>query len=350
MNLVLCTLALYTTLGRSAMTAASQSAKYLQSRTKMREQMDAAEDDGIDQRDALVQYGQNELAQHQALVRRVERSETMELQTRLALLHNQQVLLKLQQEEEAEERRLMSFQFREDSLRSQASIARQQPSHANTLATLGADSENAQSEVDGDSGMIHYKQSTDEFWGESNKLFRDMMICIGVYMAQVLFWAVLWKEFLKPAKQNEVKTGGEQQSDLFEYSLFDTSECCGRDRMICCCAWCCIWIRWADTASDPRLDFLEFYPAVFIVSLLSIVSLITFGASIPLVLLIVVIFRTKLRKAYNLEDGTWRTMCHDCCVWLCCSPCVAAQEARQVAYVKPVFVGEPVVVSPGGRT
>jgi Cys-rich protein (TIGR01571 family) len=243
----------------------------------------------------------------------------VELQARRVIQQNQQVLLKMQQEQELAERRLG------DSERQERKIGEPSSDPPNLHV------------AEEDVGMIHYKQSDEEFWADYNKNFINELIGIGVYMAEVVLFAILYKECMKRSKPDVMPTKVEEdKSDLFAYGLFDTNECCGRDRQMCFCAFCCTWIRWADTASNPRLGpFLEYYPAVFIASLLCAVSVITFGLSMPLLGLVVVLSRSKIRKVYNLESGTCRVLCHDCLVWWCCSPCAIVQEARQVEYVDP---------------
>merc|ERR1719326_2004215 len=89
------------------------------------------------------------------------------------------------------------------------------------------------------------------------------------------------------------------QRDEFQFGVLECGDL-NRDWQICLCAWCCEWVRWADTASNPQVDLLGFWPALFITALLSSAATITFGTTIPLLLLIVVYCRQRMRLAYGL--------------------------------------------------
>jgi Cys-rich protein (TIGR01571 family) len=127
--------------------------------------------------------------------------------------------------------------------------------------------------------------------------------------------------------------GTGQQSDFY-FKLFQCDECCGRDQRICVCAFCCTGIRWAETLSREKIKFgLGFWSLLLFCSACE--GLTFLGLTFVFVA-VAVYFRQKLRAAFGLEVGTFRTYAMDCFVWFCCAPCAAAQEAREVQYLPVV--------------
>ena len=148
----------------------------------------------------------------------------------------------------------------------------------------------------------------------------------------------------------------------FRFGLCDG--CCHSLR-ICCCSFWCLPIRWAETASSPKVDFLGCrgcsfllalllfemlyvfckLPAVFVLaSDLTNPAVYGFWAAIALLfglvlLTVQVAHRQLLRRRYGLEHGTCCTCTSDALSWCFCGCCAAMQEALQVDYV-----GEPVEI------
>jgi Cys-rich protein (TIGR01571 family) len=216
------------------------------------------------------------------------------------------------------------------NLKLKAATDSKQPEH-NLRLDKANSANSAARESDPEVGMIHYEQSRDEYWDDSNKRFLSTLIFIGSYMFQVCLIAILYRECMKRGGKSKLEEG---HGELFNHELFEAKECCGRDLQLCFCSWCCTWIRWAETASNDKVGFLEFYPAVFITALLCAVSFITYGASVLILILVVVLCRAQIRRTYGLRSGTWHVLCLDCCVWTFCAPCAVAQEARQVELVE----------------
>lgn len=164
------------------------------------------------------------------------------------------------------------------------------------------------------------------------KSFWQKIAGIAVYLVQIFIVAILYMQF---CKQSNIPKLPESQvrTEEFQFGAFDASDFM-RDCQMCLCALCCPWVRWADTASAPHVSFLTFFPALFITALLASAGAITFGLSIPILLLVVVIGRQRIREAYGLPSGTCGELAGDCLLWIFCPCCAIVQEARQVEYVE----------------
>jgi len=171
-----------------------------------------------------------------------------------------------------------------------------------------------------------------DFWNDYNKAFWEKMVGICLYLIQIFIMAFLYMQF---CKQSAIPKLPESQvrTEEFQFGAFDASEC-ARDCQMGICAACCPWIRWAETASKEHISFLAFIPGLFITALLASAGAVTFGASIPILLLIVVLCRQRIRDAYGLPSGTCGILFGDCLLWICCPCCAIIQEARQVEYVE----------------
>lgn len=183
---------------------------------------------------------------------------------------------------------------------------------------------------------IPITETEDQFWDSQNAAFIQNVTAIVFYMlstfvAAVFYMQVMTKDVGPMIPDSQVRT------DEFQYGAFDCNDS-GRDWQICLCSWCCEWIRWAETASHPQVDFLAFWPALFIMALLSSTASITFGCTVPLLLLIAVLNRQRIRAAYGLPGGTVPLIATDCMLWICCPCCAIVQEARQVEYVQSSLV------------
>lgn len=326
--IVLTIVAVHSSLGSGASLGTSQSAKYPRRFVETLDQDNRAvvQDEptmSSEQRNSHEQFRESEIAQyqHQTLLRQLRQAEATEIQAQQLMLRNQQVFRGMQQQRYTADPSLVGLR---GELRLNSGIGSNQQEDTNLM-----DSSDSDSEDDPDSGMIHYKETEKQFWNDKDNQFRAGMITICTYMVTTCLVAILYRECMKRGKPQLEEGHG----DLFSHGLFDTNECCGRDLQLCLCSWCCTWIRWADTASDSKVGFLEFYPAAFITALLMSVSTITYGVSGLILVLVVVLCRAHIRRAYGLHSGTWDVLCRDCCVWLFCAPCAAAQEARQVEYI-----------------
>lgn len=126
----------------------------------------------------------------------------------------------------------------------------------------------------------------------------------------------------------------------WEYDLFELRECHQQDCSLCLMSFCCTPIRWADTISQPNM--LEprdlgwrFWPALCTwVVIVYLLSYFTFDLSMIIMLCLQIHYRQQIRRAYDINNSTCETLCIDCVLWCCCSPCAACQEARQVEQVQ----------------
>lgn len=112
---------------------------------------------------------------------------------------------------------------------------------------------------------------------------------------------------------------------------------CVDDWSVCLSAFCCPFVRWADTVSsetgerEPRV----FWQALCVMLLLSILAPFTLGLSLAVFACLGIWYRQRLRRMFNHSpDSAW-TLAYDGFLW-CCLPCWAiAQEAREMEQVRP---------------
>lgn len=319
-------------------------------------------------------------AERKALLVRLGKAEALTASERQALGAQQQVLIALAQEQQALESKLNSMEASArasssdgiveekgtmSSLAEKTALVRQkaQPEHPplyevatkrakkviGDVATQSAEKEVVSTgsiaaesvkqlaqpgtppKKEGSKFMLHMRESEKEFWERYNNAFWEKMIGIATYLVQILIVAVVYMQF---CKQSNIPKLPESQvrTEEFQFGAFDASDIM-RDCQMCLCALCCPWVRWADTASAPHISFLAFFPALFITALLASAGTITFGLSIPILLLIVVLCRQRIREAYGLPSGNCAVLSGDCLLWICCPCCAMVQEARQVEYV-----------------
>lgn len=183
---------------------------------------------------------------------------------------------------------------------------------------------------------INVTQTEQQYWDDQNRGFIATVSSITGYLLATLIAALLYVHVLDKSAGPKLPEAV-VRVDEFQFGAFE----CGdvkTDWQICLCSWCCEWVRWSDTASHPQVDFLGFWPALLITTLLCAISSITYGATIPILLLIVVLCRQRIRLAYGLPSGTFAVLAWDCCLWMWCPCCAIVQEARQVDYVESRLV------------
>ena len=92
--------------------------------------------------------------------------------------------------------------------------------------------------------------------------------------------------------------------------LFDGFSC-DPDFRIFCCSCFFLPIRWADTASSPKIQFLGFWPGLLLMGVLISVVNITYGASLLAMLALAVLNRQRIRNLYGLPHKSslahWRS-------------------------------------------
>jgi Cys-rich protein (TIGR01571 family) len=131
--------------------------------------------------------------------------------------------------------------------------------------------------------------------------------------------------------------GNEDPELGFAYSLFG----CFNDMRLCLFSCCCLPIRWADTLdkANDEATTISYWPAIVLVLTFWVLNMLVGSAAqhpilavVVSVLMVVVytFYRQKLRKRYQLVNGSCYTFTEDFFAWLCCPCCAAVQDARHV--------------------
>jgi len=125
----------------------------------------------------------------------------------------------------------------------------------------------------------------------------------------------------------------EEQTDRhgFQFGLFDTANCSLNVVFAACCCPC---IMWPTTVSNPKLNLIGFWPAFFLMAVLICYQGIAGGLLVLALLGALVYFRQAIRAHYSLDRGSCMSVLVDCLSWCFCPCCAAAQEWKQVEYVK----------------
>eukprot|EP00930_Biecheleria_cincta_P043749 TRINITY_DN30026_c0_g1_i1.p1 TRINITY_DN30026_c0_g1~~TRINITY_DN30026_c0_g1_i1.p1 ORF type:complete len:360 (+),score=66.39 TRINITY_DN30026_c0_g1_i1:33-1082(+) len=122
---------------------------------------------------------------------------------------------------------------------------------------------------------------------------------------------------------------------------------CDPDWRICFFACCLAPVRWADTASSPKIDggfkFMGYWSFLFLFGVLYTMGHTYYLVSSVLLVAVAVWNRQRIRKAYGMPSGDCGTCCEDTCMWCCCHPCATMQEALEIEFVEPV--GKPLQAS-----
>jgi len=294
--------------------------------------------------------------QHRALIAKLQSQERVAAQEKNALEVQQRVLVAVEQGQQLLEERTKALEESEDAMdatglpgrvvvekgtmesdRSEKLAAPNEVIPQHRMMMHYAPSEPILARMihairaDPKTPVTTVKVTEQQYWDDQNKKFVDNVIAIVAYMVTMFLVGIFYLQCMN--KMLGPKVPDQQvRTDEFQYGAFECGDC-GADWQICLCAWCCEWVRWADTASHPHVDFLAFWPGLFITALLSATATITFGATVPILLLVVVLSRQRIRAAYGLPSGTFSVLAGDCCLWICCPCCAIAQEARQVEYV-----------------
>lgn len=298
---------------------------------------------------AFLDLSQSEALEKKVLLSKLSKVEALTEAERKALRAQQQVLIALEQEQETLQSKVTALEAAErisseglvvekgtvSNSALQKRIVRQKRQvfevvgsrKSQVVAAVG----NAPKKDD-NSFVILMHDTERNFWQKYNKAFWEKMVGIACYLVQVFVVAFLYMQFCKHTTIPKLAEG-QTRTDEFQYGAFDSSDIL-KDCQMCVCACCCPWIRWADSASAQHIQFLAFLPGLFITALLASASSVTFGTSLPILLLIVVLSRQRIREVYGLPAGTCTILCGDCLLWVCCPCCAIVQEARQVEYVE----------------
>eukprot|EP00930_Biecheleria_cincta_P073143 TRINITY_DN60461_c0_g1_i1.p1 TRINITY_DN60461_c0_g1~~TRINITY_DN60461_c0_g1_i1.p1 ORF type:complete len:373 (+),score=63.84 TRINITY_DN60461_c0_g1_i1:103-1221(+) len=125
----------------------------------------------------------------------------------------------------------------------------------------------------------------------------------------------------------------------FSFGLCDGYSC-DPDSRICCFSHFCLPIRWADTASSPKIGFITFWTGLFLYTIAAALNSISYGITGLICLVLAVMNRQQIRARYGMPNGTFSTFVADIAVWVCCIPCAAMQEALEVEFVDPRGMGK----------
>lgn len=162
-------------------------------------------------------------------------------------------------------------------------------------------------------------------------------IVIGVIIAVSAFLYMKLGLRVEATEKGTLKPSTEEAK--FNFGLFDFDNCCDRDMTLCLCSWCCLPVRWADSVSQEKVKIgVSFWAAVATAGTLFAIDTLTAGLSLLVFVAFAALARQKMREAMGLEHGTAVSMLCDFATWCFCSPCAAAQEAREVQYM-PVRQG-----------
>ncbi|CAJ1453931.1 unnamed protein product [Effrenium voratum] len=199
---------------------------------------------------------------------------------------------------------------------------------------------------------------------EVSQMQRAAVVVLLAHVALTLITGLLYAAWPRHTVSPEEVL--RQHGQDFQYGLFDG--CCHSLRICCCSVWC-LPLRWAETSSSPKVNFLgcsgpSFLLALFLFELVLVISKLPailiaclsrastptppavsaclggFALLFSLTLVVLqVLQRQHLRRRYGLSHGTCCSCTCDFLTWCFCGCCAAMQEALQVDYV-----GEPVEV------
>mmetsp|Transcript_16594 Transcript_16594/g.31358 ORF Transcript_16594/g.31358 Transcript_16594/m.31358 type:complete len:347 (+) Transcript_16594:37-1077(+) len=163
------------------------------------------------------------------------------------------------------------------------------------------------------------------------KTWKEQLISAAIYMAIICAAGWLYGQYCT-YEYGTLRTEPKIARDSFSFSLCDGCFC-DPDHRICLWACCFLPIRWADTASSPKVNFMKYWPGILTMTvLLSLVNL-SYGITMLLALILMVLNRQRIRSMYNLPNRTCSTCSMDFLTWLFCPPCAAMQEAMQVEFI-----------------
>lgn len=164
---------------------------------------------------------------------------------------------------------------------------------------------------------------------------------LSYFLSYVIFWVLLGVMWIKCCTKGALYRWAESHDDRpnnyqdFNHHLFSLEHTSEHHFVVCCCSFCCIPLRLADTYSKLPIPLsTNFWAALVFFACLLGLGPITAGWSSVVFLCVAVYFRQRIRRKYGLEHGgmTW---CGDFVRWFFCPCCTIAQEARQLDFVDP---------------
>lgn len=283
-------------------------------------------------RDSLLEVSQGDraVAQRRLLLAKLHSEEREAAQERVVLQTQQKFLMAIEQGQQAMEARAAALELSEAST-SSGRVVVDRGTIGNAIGPKAHSF--AKSRV---ATMINVTETESQYWSRNNKKFATTVTGICFYVVTMLVVGFIYIHLISKSPGPKLPDSM-VRTDEFQFGAFECGEL-DKDWYICLCSWCCEWVRWADTASNPQIDLLAFWPALFITALLSATAAISFGLTIPILFLLVLYCRQRIRMAYGLPTGTCSVLAWDCCLWMCCPCCAIVQEARQVEYVESGLV------------
>lgn len=172
----------------------------------------------------------------------------------------------------------------------------------------------------------------------------NLLLTCMVYIVLLVSVAYIYKQVRKP--QPRLLTAP-YPGERFTFGFFDPLGF--QDWSICLMACCCPAIRWAETVSDDKVQYMTFWAALFLVLGLGI-SIFVLGFYVlghvelaPVICLIFVLlgiyFRQRLRLTFGHNPYVLRSVAIDILSWCCCPCCAIVQEAREVTYCQTAHNG-----------
>lgn len=180
--------------------------------------------------------------------------------------------------------------------------------------------------------------------GEWRKRTDEMAIGCAIHIVFIGILAMLYWNCWKPSFPVYPPPPADREGE-WAFELCEPGDL-GKDWRICCFAFCCSAIRWGDTMQNPKVAFLAFVPAVSLFSLLVGLSSLSFGVTGIFLIILLVSGRQRVRNRFGIQSGA-STLCTDCCLYMCCTPCAIAQEARQAEYVPEKFMQSEMIGQEG---
>lgn len=170
------------------------------------------------------------------------------------------------------------------------------------------------------------------FWAMNSKQKEEFFVGSLVYILGSLLFAWIYRQlsqrdsskqyFLPDARPDLSRLANQRH---FSFGLFE----CFYAPSICILGCCCPAMTWSSTLD--RQGYLKFFKAFSVLLMLIVLNSYSYGLSTVGVVVAGVYYRQKLRKTYQIENGSGRTVACDILAWTFCTTCAVIQEAREEA-------------------
>eukprot|EP00928_Gymnodinium_smaydae_P073509 TRINITY_DN566_c0_g1_i2.p1 TRINITY_DN566_c0_g1~~TRINITY_DN566_c0_g1_i2.p1 ORF type:complete len:460 (+),score=126.05 TRINITY_DN566_c0_g1_i2:129-1508(+) len=171
----------------------------------------------------------------------------------------------------------------------------------------------------------------------------------AAYALTMIVAGIIYNHFVRVHPPPEVPGGQpEIRANGWQHGIFD----CGEDPGLCC--FSCFFgpVRWAETMRMG--NYMGFWTALLVLLLCMFGSAGTVALTLPpCAILLMLYYRQRIRKSFNMPAGTCITCCDDLFAVWCCTVCTIVQEARQLeqawqakhAVTSHMLAGEPVAAN-----